>query len=215
MRTAWQIASLLVDYPTEDLIGRLDLLEQACGALPPRISEPLTALVDHLRATPLDRLQQAYVETFDHTRKGSLYLTYFTDGDTRKRGVSLVRLKQAYRRAGVELAADELPDHLAVVLEFGSTVDVQGAWRILTDYRAGLEVLRLWLTGRESPWADAVLAVSRTLPELVGDEAQAIARLIEAGPPAEDVGLAPYASDPRLDPRLNPLPDYLAAGADR
>ena len=157
------------------------------------------------------RQQRDFVETFDHTRRGCLYLTYFTTGDTRKRGVALVRLKQAYRRAGVELTSGELPDHLAVVLEFGATADIEAAWRILNDYRASIEVLRISLQERNSPWADAVVAISRTLPELAGDDAEAIAKLIEQGPPSEDVGLAPYA----VDPRLNPLPDYLAVGADR
>ena len=221
LRIAWQVCSLLLDYPTETLVSRLGLVRQAVGELPAYLAEPVCRLADHLAQIPLGRLQRDYVETFDHTRRGCLYLTYFTAGDTRKRGVALVQLKQAYRRSGVELNSSELPDHLGVVLEFGATADVDAAWRILNDYRASLEVLRVSLQEKQSPWADAVVAVSRTLPELVGDDAEAIARLIEQGPPAEDVGLAPYAVDPRLNPypweaappmlppSVNPLPDYL------
>ena len=211
LRIAWQACSLLLDYPSETLVSRLGLVRQAAGELPAYLAEPVCRLVDHVAATPLGQLQRDYVETFDHTRRGCLYLTYFTAGDTRKRGVALVRLKQAYRRAGLDLTSGELPDHLGVVLEFGATADVDAAWRILNDYRASLEVLRVSLQEKHSPWADAVVAIIRTLPELVGDDAEAIARLIEQGPPSEDVGLAPYA----VDPRLNPLPDYLAVGADR
>jgi nitrate reductase delta subunit len=211
LRIAWQACSLLLDYPSETLVSRLGLVRQAAGELPAYLAEPVCRLVDHVEATPLGQLQRDYVETFDHTRRGCLYLTYFTAGDTRKRGVALVRLKQAYRRAGLDLTSGELPDHLGVVLEFGATADVDAAWRILNDYRASLEVMRVSLQEKHSPWADAVVAISRTLPDLVGDDAEAIARLIEQGPPSEDVGLAPYA----VDPRLNPLPDYLAVGADR
>ncbi len=211
LQMAWQLCSLLLDYPSETLVSQLGLIRRAAGELPAYLAEPVCRLVAHLEATELSQAQRAYVETFDHTRRGCLYLTYFTCGDTRKRGVALVQLKQAYRRAGVELTSAELPDHLGVVLEFGATADVEIAWQILTGYRASLEVLRISLQEKNSPWADAVLVASRTLPELVGDEAQAIARLVEAGPPSEDVGLEPYA----IDPRLNPLPDYLAAGADR
>ena len=211
LRVAWQICSLLLDYPTATLLSRLDLARRGAGELPAYLAEPVCRLADHLASTPLGQLQRDYVRTFDHTRRGCLCLTYFTCGDTRKRGVALVQLKQAFRRGGVELTSAELPDHLGVVLEFGACADVDAAWRILNDYRASLEVLRIALQDSDSPWADAVLAVSRTLPELAGDEAEAIARLIEAGPPAEEVGLAPYA----VDPRLNPLPDYLAVGADR
>ena len=106
-----------------------------------------------------DRVQRDFVETFDHTRRGCLYLTYFTTGDTRKRGVALVRLKQAYRRAGVELTSGELPDHLAVVLEFGATADIEAAWRILNDYRASIEVLRISLQEKNSPWALSLIHI--------------------------------------------------------
>lgn len=227
LRIAWQVCSLLLDYPSPTLVAQLDLARRAAGELPAYLAEPVNRLTDHLAVTPLTELQREYVETFDHTRRGCLYLTYFTTGDTRKRGLALVQLKQAYRRAGVELTSGELPDHLGVVLEFGATADVDTAWTILNGYRASLEVLRMALQDKGSPWADAVVAISRTLPELVGEDAEAVARLIEQGPPSEDVGLAPYA----MDPRLNPLPDYLdpagppsvlapldaysAAGADR
>ena len=215
LQVAWQLCSLLVEYPTETLLGRLGLIRQAAAGLPAYLTEPIGRLADALEATPLGQLQRDYVETFDHTRRGCLYLTYFTAGDTRKRGVALVRVKQAYRRAGVELAVDELPDHLAVVLEFGASASVEEGWRLLTDYRASIEVLRISLQEKGSRWADVVLAVSRTLPDLGDDERAAVAKLIAEGPPVEDVGLEPYAIDPRLTESANPKPDYLLAGADR
>ena len=42
----------------------------------------------------------------------ALYLTYYTDGDTRRRGASLARLKSLYREHGWQPPEDELPDHL-------------------------------------------------------------------------------------------------------
>ena len=102
------------------------------------------------------QLQRDYVETFDVTRRCCLYLTYFAHGDTRKRGLALVQFKQAYREAGVELDAAELPDHLCVVLEFGATVDAETAWRLLNDHRAGIEMLRIALAETGSPWHDAL-----------------------------------------------------------
>ena len=66
-------------------------------------------------------------------------------------------------------------------------------------------MLRLALTGWRnddgttgSPWAAALVALCDTLPELAGDEADAVRRLVEQGPPAEEVGLAGYAADPAL-----------------
>ena len=203
LATTWQVVSLLLDYPTEELVYRRPLLESAVAQLPASVAEPLRRFLADVSASPLGQLQRDYVETFDVTRRCSLYLTYFAHGDTRKRGLALVQFKQAYRRAGAELDTDELPDHLGVVLEFGATTDLDVAWRLLLDHRAGIEVLRIALADKGSPWHDVVLALVATLPELQGDDEEQLAALVAAGPPSEDVGLdtQPYALDPRLNPR--------------
>ncbi|USQ82077.1 nitrate reductase molybdenum cofactor assembly chaperone [Ornithinimicrobium faecis] len=203
----WQLCSLLLDYPDETLVERLPVLREAAAGLPVELAEPLGRFLDHVGASSLGALQADYVETFDVTRKCALHLTYFLHGDTRNRGVALVQFKQLFRTHGVELTDGdgELPDHLAVVLEFGATVAPDAAWKLLNDHRVGIELLRRALLKRESPWADVVQAVRATLPELQGDDNQALARLISQGPPQETVGLddaalnAPYAIDPALD----------------
>ena len=203
LATAWQVVSLLLDYPTEELVGRVPMLESAVAELVPAVREPVQRFLGVVGSRELAALQREYVETFDVTRRCCLYLTYFAHGDTRKRGLALVQFKQAYRRAGVELDTDELPDHLSVVLEFGATADVDVAWKLLNDHRAGIEMLRIALAGKDSPWHDVVLALVATLPELRGDDEEKIAALIAQGPPSEEVGLdtQPYALDPRLNPR--------------
>ena len=137
-----------------------DAIRHAVAGLPDGVRMPLGSFLDHVTSQPLEDVQREYVETFDHTRKCCLYLTYFTFGDTRRRGVALVQFKQAYRKAGLDLTAQELPDHLGVVLEFGATADVDAAWRLLNDHRAGIEMLRLALADRHSP-GEQVLAASR------------------------------------------------------
>ena len=47
----------------------------------------------------------------------------------------------------------ELPDHLCVVLEYAATVDQDLGRQLMLDHRAGLELLRLSLRDRDSPWA--------------------------------------------------------------
>lgn len=204
---AWQIVSLLLDYPDETLIERLPMLRGVVSDLPARVAEPLSRLLDHLGAEPLGQAQRDYVETFDVTRKCCLHLTFFTHGDTRKRGVALVQFKQAYRRHGVEIGEQELPDHLCVLLEFGALHDADTAWKLLNDHRVGIELLHRALKRKESPWADGIRALRATLPTLKGDDEQALAALIAQGPPSEDVGLdtAPYSIDPRLNPKPTPV----------
>lgn len=201
-RTVWAVCSVLLDYPTPELVAGLDRLSATVGELPAAYADPLDRVIAHLRSRPLRDLQEEYVATFDHTRRCALYLTYFAYGDTRRRGVALVQFKQAYRKAGVEFdvgaAEGELPDHLCAVLQFGATVDADAAWRLLLDHRAGVEMLRLALEEVGSPWADAMVALCDTLPVLLGDEAAAVARLIAQGPPEEAVGLQPYLIDPQI-----------------
>lgn len=189
---AWQAQSLLLGYPDDALLGRLDLLDRAARSLEPPVGEPLTGFLDHLRRTPPLRLAADYVATFDHRKRCCLYLTYYAHGDTRKRGMALLELKQTFAAAGLRLTDDELPDHLAVVLEYAAARPDHGR-TLLIEHRAGLELLRLALHDAGSPWAGVLDSVSATLPPLVGDQRQAVARLAAQGPPAEQVGLAPFA----------------------
>ncbi len=198
---AWQVQSLLLGYPDEQLLARLDLLRQVTDALDEPVGAPLRAFVDHLAGTPVTDLAADYVATFDHRKRCCLYLTYYAHGDTRKRGMGLLRLKQTYAAAGLHLTDEELPDHLAVVLEYAAT-EPDGGARLLTGHRAGVELLRLALHDGGSPWAHVLDSVSATLPPLRGDQREAVARLASAGPPGEEVGLDPF-------PAPFAPPDYL------
>lgn len=204
----FQSASLLLGYPDDRLLGELPMLGQAAARLPENLGGPLRRTVDALAATPTEQLQVDYVATFDSRRRTNLFLTYFAHGDTRKRGLALLRFKQTYLRSGFVLDADEatggeLPDHLCVVLEYAGCVDQGLGWRLLLDHRAGLELLRMALTSDESRWAGAVQAVCATLPPLRGDQREAIRRLAAEGPPAEEVGMTPYGT-PAFDAVLAP-----------
>lgn len=199
-----RLAALLLEYPTVDLLAMLPQLRAAVDEVGEPFATPLQRLLDHLAGSTLPELEATYVETFDLRRRCSLYLTYYAYGDTRKRGVALVELKQAYRAAGWEVADEELPDHLAVLLELASADGGQEAGlRLLLTHRAGLELLRLALTDAGSPYAGAVVAVCATLPLLEGEDREAVARLAAEGPPGEDVGLEPFGLSM---PPARPLP---------
>ena len=212
----WQAVSLLLNYPDEELLARTELLRSASHELPAPIGGSLRTFVDHLEKMPLPELQADYVETFDNRRRCNLFLTYFAHGDTRKRGMALLRFKQTYLGAGFELDDAELPDHLCVVLEFAATIDGDLGRDLMLDHRAGLELLRLSLRDMDSPWTPLLDAVTATLPPLRGEERDAVSRLAAEGPPEEEVGLAPFAA-PQFspgagsDPTLLPMPSFPGA----
>lgn len=216
LAAARQVASLLLGYPDEELLGRLPLLRAATAPLPAELAGPLGRVLDHLETTPLPDLQSAYVDTFDLRRRCSLYLTYYAYGDTRKRGMALLQFKHLYGRAGLQLTDGELPDHLAVVLEFTATGDAARGERLLTEHRAGLELIRLALEAQRSPWAPVLAAVSATLPDVAAGDREAVLRLAQQGPPTEEVGLDPYGATPFAPPEYMPPPQSGApAGAAR
>jgi nitrate reductase delta subunit len=190
---ALQSASLLLGYPDDALYGRLPLLADAAAALNPEAAAPLQRMVEHLRATPPDDAQRAYVDLFDLRRRCCPFLTYYAHGDTRKRGMALLRFTHAYKSAGYQLVPDELPDHLAVVCEFAATADLREGLRLLAENRAGLELLRLALAELESPYVDAVDLIRAVLPDPTPRDLDRALELARTGPPEEEVGLEPFA----------------------
>jgi nitrate reductase molybdenum cofactor assembly chaperone NarJ/NarW len=188
-----QATSLLLQYPDERVLGALPTIRAALADLPgggPR--DRLLELSAYLRSGDPDALEQHYVQVLDRKRRCCLYLTWWTDGETRRRGLSLARIKQVYRANGVELLPGELPDFLPVVLEFAATVDVCLGLGLLQDHRAGLELLRLALAGVGSPYAAAVEAVCALLPGASPADEAAARALARTGPPGESVGLDGY-----------------------
>ena len=191
-RLTWQAASLLLAYPDEQRDERLDTVETLLTNIDGAARELLGRTLVALRATEPLAAAQDYVETFDMKRRSTMYLTYWTAGDTRNRGREMLVFATAYREAGVEPPKSEAPDHLPVVLEFAATVDPEVGRRLLIEHRIPIDVLLQALTEAQSPYAHAIAAVCQTLPPVTDQDVQRARRLAESGPPAEAVGLQPF-----------------------
>ncbi|MFQ6391819.1 nitrate reductase molybdenum cofactor assembly chaperone [Nocardia sp. KC 131] len=197
-RLVWRIGALLLDYPSEQLLAEIDQIFDAATLLPEQVRSHLLAFLTHLRSISQLELAKKYVETFDMRRRSSMHLTFYAYGDTRKRGMALLRFKHAYRHAGVELGDKELPDHLPVLLEFAATVDPIGGERLLGEHVPVIELLRLSLADNGSPYSGVLSAIVATLPPLTTADRRRIAELAAQGPPEEEVGLDTFAMDPAL-----------------
>jgi len=197
--TTWQVASVLLGYPDAETRELLPQLRRAIIDLPEPLGGPLARFLDHMDSASTPDLTAEYVATFDQLKRCCLYLTYYAYGDTRKRGMALLRFKHAYRAGGLILDDGELPDHLAVVLEFAATGNARVGRQLLLEHRAGLELLRLALAGLNSPWTTVLDAVCATLPPLTGRIEDSIQRLAAEGPPEEQVGFPLFGyTDPAL-----------------
>lgn len=191
-RLVWQAASLLLAYPDEGFAERVNTVGELLGHVSGRAAALLGRTVAALCGRePMDAATD-YVATFDMRRSCTMYLTYWTAGDTRNRGREMLAFATAYREAGVEPPRAEAPDHLPVVLEFAATVDPEVGRRLLSEHRIPIDVLRGALAKAKSPYEHTVAAVCATLPEGTDLDVRRAARLAKEGPPAEAVGLQPF-----------------------
>lgn len=188
-RLVWQCASLLLSYPDE---VRLDTVDDLLAHLDGDAADQLGRTAAALKAGDPLHAAAVYVDTFDLRRRATMYLTYWTAGDTRSRGTAMLEFAAAYRDARVEPPRGEAPDFLPVVLEFAATVDPDVGQRLLTEHRVPIDVLREALTEMDSPYAHAVAAVCETLPAATDRDVQRARQLVKTGAPAEAVGLQPF-----------------------
>lgn len=194
-----KLASLLLQYPGGELQRELRE-EPAPVARPPR---ELQAFLDWYRTAPLAELQREYVESFDFSKRNSLHLTYHEHGDSRKRGLALLRLKQSYGAAGLEVTDRELPDYLPLLCEFAALSPEAGA-ELLASQRVAIELVRSSLRDQGSRWAAVLDLVAAELPRLSRRQLARVRRLAAEGPPSEQVGLEPFAPPEVMPPEGDP-----------
>ncbi|MEU4560053.1 nitrate reductase molybdenum cofactor assembly chaperone [Actinoplanes sp. NPDC023936] len=187
---AARAASLLLRYPDDTVLSALPIIGEALPALPAAVAEPLHVVAGHRSTTETGPLRTAYVELFDFRRRASLHLTYYTCGDTRRRGEALADFAATYKHAGLELIDGELPDYLPAVLDLAAEHD--SGWQLLRDNRIGLDLLTASLEKDGSVYRHAVDAVRAMLPPASPRDLAAAAGLARSGPPAEQVGLEPF-----------------------
>jgi nitrate reductase molybdenum cofactor assembly chaperone NarJ/NarW len=171
-----------------------------------------------LKEHPLIELQENYVATFDRNPAHSLHLFEHVHGESRDRGQAMVDLLDEYRRLGLEMATNELPDHVPLFLEVLGNIDPVEARALLDEAIHVLAALGDRLARDESPYA-GVFTVLRSLTDVVPQAAETppIRDMDEAlelfGPGADGVEplLAPSMPTPLAQPmHFHPRPPATA-----
>ncbi|WP_127508526.1 nitrate reductase molybdenum cofactor assembly chaperone [Actinoplanes solisilvae] len=187
---AARAASLLLRYPDDESRTVLPTVVAALDELPATVAQHLRQVADMRASTDPAPLATEYVQLFDFRRRCCLHLTYYTCGDTRKRGEALVIFAGAYKAAGLEILGGELPDFLPAVLDLAAIDD--GGWRMLRENRVGLDLLTTALETEKSVYRHAIEAVRAMLPPPQPGDIAAAIRLAQSGPPVEQVGLESF-----------------------
>ena len=164
----YQVSAMLLGYPDEQM---LEVLPELVAITAATEDESFIAAVDAM-----------------------LHLSYWTDGDTRRRGETLLRFKQMYRDSGMLTVLNgELPDYLPLVLEFCALVDRRKGRSALQAYRPSLELLRLAMKDGSLPHYGLLQSICATLPGVSPETQEEVQRMAGYGPPVETVGLNGYA----------------------
>lgn len=192
-RRAYAALSVLLQYPEHAVTHVIPQLRAATTSMSADEQRGFEAFLQWFEATPLLEAQSHYVELFDRKRRACLYMSYYLNGDTRRRGMALVEFKDLYRAGGWEPNADELPDFLPTLLQFCAVADVDAGEAVLASHRSGLVVLDTALRDARSAYRSLTEVLLHLVP--AGHEAEEEAQaLIAAGPPSELVGLEPFAA---------------------
>ncbi|MFG6432092.1 nitrate reductase molybdenum cofactor assembly chaperone [Roseateles sp. LYH14W] len=168
-----RVLAALLRYPDAALRAAVPELQQALraeAALPAARLDELCALLEHLHRDDPFAVEADFVDLFDRGRGTSLLLFEHIHGDSRDRGPAMVDLQQTYERAGLYLTASELPDHLAVVLEFASTQPAREARDFLQEIAHVVRAIFSALKRRQSPYASVLAAAL----ELAGERAERV-----------------------------------------
>jgi len=198
------IMSTALRYPDRSVLDDRAEVVRAAAALPETAAvRTLRAFLEWWGTATRDEVQREYSETFDFSKRACLDLTFATHGDRRQRGLALLKLRQRYAAAGMDLVGPELPDHLPVLLEFVDACPEEGG-RLLAEYRPVIELLRMGLAGSASPYRAVIEALCQTMPALTAEEEDEVRRMAAEGPPDERVGLEPFAPPEVMPGPLRP-----------
>lgn len=161
-----KVLAHLLDYPSAEMRdARVDMIRclKSEAVFGKELLERLVAFADELCTTDLLEAQEAYVATFDRGRSVSLLLFEHVHGESRDRGQAMVNLMTEYEKAGLELDARELPDHLPLFLEFLSTRSEENIHQWIVSIEHIIALLSERLKQRDSAYAvlfDAMLDIT-------------------------------------------------------
>lgn len=157
MLKTYKILSILLDYPddgTKKLLPIAVKLLEKEALLNKKSIKQVEKFVKEFEDADIIDWQESYTGLFDYLTPTSLYLFDHLYGDSKKRGMAMVDLKQLYKTEGVEIASNELPDYLPLFLEFiADTQSIQKGADLLAETKKVLEDIETNLEKMSSPYA--------------------------------------------------------------
>jgi nitrate reductase delta subunit len=158
----YKLVSKLLDYPDEAMMAALpELRSDLRQGFEAGEWVVLEHFIKHLESLDLTEAQAAYVLTFDLTPSHALHLTHHLFGDDKNRGPALIDLTEFYKEFGLEMASNELPDYLPLILEFSTQLEHEEVQLFLAQWTKVLKQLAGNLEEADSPYAPLIRLIER------------------------------------------------------
>jgi nitrate reductase molybdenum cofactor assembly chaperone NarJ/NarW len=127
----------------------------------------MKSFASYSEMNPLEHLQEVYTRTFDLQPSCSPYIGYQLFGEGHRRGYCLARLKERYRECSFSFA-NELPDHVAVMLRFLALVSDEEESKELVEFcfTPALGKMIESLASDRNPYAQVLQALALTIRAL-------------------------------------------------
>lgn len=118
MQQSYRSLARLLEYPQgiEELLHSYEAV--ASYLRRHGIQSPAAPFFEMVRHSTLAQLQEEYVAHFDFNPAAAPYLGHHLYGDNQKKSAYMIQVKQEFGRHDFEPPTEELPDHLAVLLDF-------------------------------------------------------------------------------------------------
>jgi nitrate reductase delta subunit len=163
----FKVLSLLLSYPQAEWVNELSLMENLLDeerAVNGNAKAELKELLQFLRSESLLEAEQNYVATFDRNPSHSLHLFEHIHGESRDRGMAMVNLIEEYRKHGLDMDADELPDFVPLFLEYLSQLPDQEALNMLGETVDVMALIGRKLKGNNSPYHTVFVVLEALSP---------------------------------------------------
>lgn len=108
----------MLDYPSADLRASVRECETLLLAHCPDAAVSLSRFQAFVEETPQGRTEEIYTMAFDLDAACHPYVGYHLFGESYKRSVFLLELKERYRKQGFVAPDSDLADRLSVILRF-------------------------------------------------------------------------------------------------
>lgn len=108
----------LLDYPKTDVLESANNCKILCNEINPEAGSLMEKFCSFIEKNSSEKLEEVYTSTFEMNTSCSSYVGYHLFGETHKRSIFMLELKERYRLFNFTAPDNELPDHLSLILKF-------------------------------------------------------------------------------------------------